>query len=743
MMRVALLLCALVCVAAADDITTDIRVEGSASYDSSFVIRSSGLRTGVVHTPMDLADAVRRLYRAGLVDDVQIYSRPAAIGRVLTMVIRERPPLTSVGFSGNTHVSTSDLEKKVPLIKGQRVSQARIENYAALIRRAYREEGYLKARVAPRVEREGAGIAVTYEVEEGPKVVVREIVVEGASAFPARTVAKKTKVKPKGFLRGGKFDKAKLEEGLTRIETFYRDHGYLDAAVVDHRLDYHADSSGVTVVINVDEGRLFRVGSMTVRSEDSLTYEPQRLLGAIKLAAGEPFNYSRFEGGVRKIYEQFQEDGYLWARVIPDEQRDGDVVNYRLTVRQGPPAVVRLIRIEGNTTTKEKVIRRELLVFPGEKFRRSALVRSHREVYNLGFFEDVSVDFDNPSAEGEVDFVVKVKEKSTGQFNFGVTYSSQTRLMGFIQLSHPNVMGNGWITNLRWEFGKTSRNIEFGFTEPWFLGTPTRAGFELYNTRSNYYYADYSVARRGGALTVGRPLPWIDYVSASAAYSLSDVKVTPDADYTGSALPEGWQTTSRTTIRVVRDSRDNFLEPRKGSRSILTTEMAGRALGGDISYRKHELQTTWFSPLSKMLVASMSLRAGSVVGFPGRNDVPVYERFRPGGTSSDGVVRGYDDYSLGPVDATGYATGGRVMAVLNAELKVPLVPEQVDLLGFFDAGNSWRSFDEIDLSDMKRGAGIGIRINTGIMGIIGLDYGYGFDRKSPGWKPHFQFGAFM
>jgi outer membrane protein insertion porin family len=121
----------------------------------------------------------------------------------------------------------------------------------------------------------------------------------------------------------------------------------------------------------------------------------------------------------------------------------------------------------------------------------------------------------------------------------------------------------------------------------------------------------------------------------------------------------------------------------------------------------------------------------------------VYERFRPGGTSSDGVIRGYDDYSLGPLDADGYATGGRVMAVLNAELKVPLVPEQVDLLGFFDAGNAWQSFDEIDFGDMKRGAGIGVRINTGIMGIIGLDYGYGFDRESPGWKPHFQFGAFM
>jgi outer membrane protein insertion porin family len=124
-------------------------------------------------------------------------------------------------------------------------------------------------------------------------------------------------------------------------------------------------------------------------------------------------------------------------------------------------------------------------------------------------------------------------------------------------------------------------------------------------------------------------------------------------------------------------------------------------------------------------------------------DVPIYEKFRPGGTSVDGVIRGYDDYSLGPVDATGYATGGRALATFAAELRIPVVPEQIDLLAFFDAGNAWRSIGEINLEEMKRGAGVGIRINTGIMGIIGLDYGYGFDRDQPGWKPHFQFGSFM
>ncbi|MBN1425756.1 outer membrane protein assembly factor BamA [Candidatus Fermentibacteria bacterium] len=742
-MRRIALVCLVAVVANAEQITTDIRVQGAATLDSSFVLRTAGLRSDVLHTSMDLADAVRRLYRAGLVDDVQVYSRPAVGGRELTLAIRERPPLASVEFTGNKRISTDDLQKKVPLIKGQRVSQARIENYAALIRRTYREEGYLKARVETQIDSLAAGTAVVYRIEEGPKVIVRQIRIEGAEAIEAKAVAKRMKLKPKGFLRGGKFDRAKLEESFESIEAFYRERGYLDAAVVDHRVEYHADSSSVTVALEVDEGRMFRVGSFALTFDDSLSYSEESLLGFIKLNPGDPFNYARLEKGVRSMYERFQEDGYLWARVIPDERRTGDVVDYTFAIHQGPPAMVRLIRIEGNTTTKEKVIRRELLIYPGDRFRRSALVRSHREVYNLGFFEDVAVDFDNPSTEGDVDFVVKVKEKSSGQFNFGVTYSSQTRLMGFIQLSHPNVLGNGWISNLRWEFGKANRNIEFGFTEPWLLGTPTRAGFDLYNTESNYYYADYSVERRGGGINVGRPLPWVDYVSASFAYSLSDVRVSPDDDYTGSDLPEGWQTTSRTTYRVVRDSRDNFLEPTRGSRSILTMELAGRVFGGDVAYRKHEVQTSWFTPLASKLIASVSLKAGSVVGYPGRSDVPVYEQFRPGGTSTDGTVRGYEDYSLGPVDATGYYSGGRVMAVLNAELKVPVVPEQVAIIGFFDTGNAWRSFDEVDLGDMKRGMGVGIRINTGIMGIIGLDYGYGFDRESPGWKPHFQFGAFM
>jgi len=315
--------------------------------------------------------------------------------------------------------------------------------------------------------------------------------------------------------------------------------------------------------------------------------------------------------------------------------------------------------------------------------------------------------------------------------------------MGFIQLAHPNVMGNAWQTNLRWEFGKYSKNIEFGFTEPWFLDTPTRAGFDLYSTSRDIYYADYREKRRGGSIHVGRPLPWLDYVSTYFAYALHDVEVEPDGSYDGPDLPDGWQTTSRTVFRLLRDSRDNFLDPRTGSRTTFTTELAGRLLGGDVAYRKYELQTSWLNPLLDNLILNVKFKVGSVVGFPGTEDVPIYERFRPGGTSSDGVIRGYEDYALGPLDAGGYTIGGRALAVLNAELRLPVVPEQIDLLGFFDAGNAWRSLGELNLEDIKRGAGIGVRINTGIMGIIGLDYGYGFDRDDPGWKPHFQFGAFM
>ncbi len=742
-MRALLVLAVATATAWGEPVTTSIRVVGNATLDSAYVVRLSGLMVGVAHSAVDIADAVRRLYRAGVADDVQVWGQVADTGRALTLVIRERPPLSSVSFSGNKHLSDEDLQKKVPLVTGQRVSRARIENYARLLRRAYRSEGYMKARVTARIEEEGGGLAVTYVIDEGPKVVVRERRIEGAVAFPPEKIAKRMKLKPKGFLRSGTFDKEKLEESLTRIESFYRDHGYLDAVVTDHRLEYHPDSAGVTVVVRVEEGELFKVGRFEIHAEDSLSYSPEVLLASIRLREGEPFNSSRLESGIKAIYERFQEDGFLWARVIPEERRVGDVANYSFRIRQGPPAIVRFIRIEGNTSTKEHVIRRELVIFPGDRFKRSALVRSHREIYNLGFFEDVSVDFDNPSSEGEVDFVVKVKEKPSGQFNFGVTYSSQTKLLGFIQLAHPNVLGNGWSSNLRWEFGKVSRNVEFGFTEPWLLGTPTQAGIELYRTSRDIYYADYSEERRGGGITVGRPLPWLDYVSASFAYTLQDVRVKPDVDYTGSPLPVGWRTTSRTVWRLVRDSRDNFLSPSRGSRSVFMTEVAGRVFGGDVAYRKHEVQSTWFGPLAKRLVASVSLRAGSVVGHPSPEDVPIYERFRPGGTSADGVIRGYEDYSLGPVDATGYVTGGRVVALLNAELRVPLVPEQVDFLAFFDAGNAWRSFDEVDLGDMKRGAGIGVRINTGIMGVIGLDYGYGFDQKKPGWKPHFQFGAFM
>jgi len=723
--------------------TLDIRVSGLSTMDSTFVLRTSGLTIGDVHSSSDLADAVKRLYRAGIAEDVQIFETNVLEGRVLSIRIVERPPLGDIQFEGNDHFSEEDLQKTVPLIKGQRVSRGRIDGYCTLIKDAYKNDGYLKSLVVADVSEAENARNVVFRINEGPKVVVREIRILGAEAFEPDKIRGQMKLKPKGFLRSGKYDREKLEESLNKIELFYRKHGYIDAVVIDNYLQYLPDGKSVAVIVEVDEGDLSRFGELTIEVEDSLSFPVRFLEERIDLAPGEPFNYDKFEEGIRSIYEIFQEDGYLWSRIIPEESRRDSVIDYTLSIRQGPPAIVRLINISGNTRTKEKVIRRELVVFPGDRFRRSALIRSHREIYNLGFFEDVMIDFANPSTEGEVDFDVAVKEKSSGQFNFGVTYSSQSKLMGFVQLAHPNVLGNGWKANIRWEFGKYSNNIEFGFTEPWLFDTPTRAGFDVYNTKNNIYYADYSYRRRGGGFHVARPLPWFDYVSAYFAYALNDIKVDPDSDYDGPELTEGWQTTSRTVYRLVRDSRDNFLDTRSGSRSVASLELAGRLLGGDIAYDKFEVETSWYTPLSSFLILNLHLKGGTVAGHPSLNDIPVYELFRLGGTSTDGVVRGYDDYSLGPQEPSGYTTGGRSMAVMNAELRIPLVPEQIDLIGFFDAGNSWRSLGRLNLEELYRGAGVGVRINTGVMGIIGLDYGYGFDGDEPGWKPHFQFGTLM
>ncbi len=720
-----------------------IEIQGNDTVADGTVLASTGLRVGEPYTAVDLAQAVRNLYGMGLFEQVVIDEE--RLGEVSLLVIRvtELPTLLEWRTEGNRKLKGKDLDEVLALQPGQRLKPQQVFNSTRALLDAYEERGYLLAKVDVHQEGEGAHRVVMFKIDEGKRVKIKTITFDGNTVFTDRKLKKKMSTKQKGFLRSGRFDEDKFREDLDKVLGHYRDNGYLDARVLSHESSYSADGRWMYLQVKLEEGPQYRVGDVSLEGNTPAKFPTEELRDLIRLKTGDVFREDVLEKGLTALYERYQEDGYIFANVDPVRNAEGDSVDLVFSIREGPRAKVEEIAVEGNDKTKEKVIRRELVLFPGDMLRRSFLIRSQREIFNLGYFDDVGIDFEQVGDDGEVKLIFRVKEKErgVGQFNFGASYSSQSKLTGFVMLAHPNIMGNGWQGSTRWEFGRYARNYEIGFTEPWLLGTPTSFGVNLFRTRrSTYYDSDIDrVDRRGGDVAVGRPVPGVDFLHAQLRYTLEDVDVTYEEGVEAQDYPEGL--TSSMRLRLVRDSRDNFLAPTAGSRTVMSTTFAGKMLGGDVAFHKEVLQTSWFFPFRPPVVLMLEGRLGAVTGFEDHAVVPVYERFRPGGTGFDGTVRGYEDYSLGPRDSAGLLVGGRACLTTTAQLILPLV-DQIRLLGFFDAGDAWESFTEATPSRLKKGVGLGIRIDTGVMGVLGFDYGYGFDRPGgPGWEPHFQFGT--
>jgi outer membrane protein insertion porin family len=450
---------------------------------------------------------------------------------------------------------------------------------------------------------------------------------------------------------------------------------------------------------------------------------------------GDPYSEEKIQETLGNAYGAYAERGYIYVSVDPRPETHDRVVQIDFRVAEGEPSRVRQVVIRGNTRTKEKVVRRQLYIRPGQTFSRSALIRSQRDVFQLGFFEDVQVDFERASmTSSDIDVVFEVKEKQTGTLQAGAGFSSDGGLTGFLELGHNNLFGNGQQISIKLENGSRRSIQELSFTEPWFRDTPTSVGFDVFNTVAVRDVFDER--RRGGAVRVGRRLPWPDYTRGFLSYRFENVTITNVAP--GISLAQIPTNTSSIGLTFVRNSTDNPFYPTSGSRATWRSEFAGGILGGNVDFMKHVLDARTYIPTAWRPVLMFRGRGGVLTGYGQASNVPEYETFRLGGTTTN-YLRGYGDYDIVPRGNITFP-GGRLMLTLTAELQF-LIAEPLHGLVFFDAGDTWNSSDDFRLTDLRKGAGIGMRIEIPLLGQIGFDYAYGFDRiGGPGWEPHFLIG---
>jgi len=762
-----------------------VTVAGNKLTDADRVVRSFEVPAGARYSSEMVRRGIVKLVALGLFDDVWVEKRAHDAVVDLVIHVKERPRIGKIEFTGQRHKDLAELEKRETIKVGEIYSPSAVQTQIDSLMRWYHDEGYAKAQIKAELDTTGVARTSTaslrFILDEGDKVRITAIHFAGAHAFAEGTLKKQLKTKGKGVFGGGEVKDENLEEDVQKIEAFYKSHGYRDARVTGHDLTPGRKPHDLTLTWTVEEGRPYRMGNIAWEGNKVVPLAELKKLWTPRYL--ERYDASKIERTQGGAYAAYAERGYLSVGIDARETvRDSNVVDITFGIAEGPPSSIRYVLVQGNKNTREKVIRREIEIHEGDRFRRSSLVRTHDDLMRLGIFEEVQPDI-QPADSNDVDLILKVKEKQVGTASAGAGYTGTTGLTGFLEIGHNNVLGNAQTLSLHLERGARLSNYFVSFTEPWFKDTPTLLGFSVYNSSTDRDI--YTEQHTGGSVKIGRPLAWPRYSRGSLTYRLEDVKIyalnhaalaaqagQDSAVLAGFLRNEGRPVrTSSLTLDFNRNSTDNPFYPTRGTRLLWTSELAGGPFGGQTNFHLSRIEGRWYTktPLFRPMTTMFKVRTGLLGKYTGQNlDVPVYERFRLGGGSTLDPLRGYEDYQIVPdkfdyiaphqvilshTDSLGGTVsdtstvysrvrypGGRFFTVYTVEEQFPIVHPLHGVL-FFDAGNTWDQFNEIRPFDLKMGAGIGFRMEIPLLGNVGFDYAYGFNRDDgPRFKAHFLLG---
>ncbi|RKX30925.1 MAG: outer membrane protein assembly factor BamA [Candidatus Zixiibacteriota bacterium] len=663
----------------------DIKIEGNRQATSNLILSVVGIKKGDDLTATVTQDALRRLYGLGFFKDIEILAEEVTGGLNIIIKVTELPKLRNLIFEGNKEIKSGKLKDELGLTTSHYLSNNLVFEKKNKIIDLYGEKGYFMADVKYELKYndDSTQADLIYKINEGSKVKVEKVFLTGNVRVKADDIIGKMRNRKRGFLKSSNFDKEKYPEDKDKIIEYLHQQGYIDAYLKSDSIAVDSASNKMSIYLDIYEGPRYYFGKTTFSGNEVL---PANILEkALKYREGEIFDNEKFDESFYELYFLYQEKGHLHVRLIDDRKTRDTLIDINFDIAEGLPSEVNLVRIIGNTRTKEKVIRREMTLRPGQVFHRSLLLRSIRDIMQLNYFGNVTPDIiDLPS--GDVNLTVTVEEKPTAQVSAGAGYSGADKFVGTFGLGIPNFRGMGQQLSMNVDIGSERNSYSVSFTEPWAFGTPTLLGGEIYYT-NRVWYDDYTEGSRGGSIRVGRRLSWPDnYFRAYVSYRLEDnrfydfsddyrlaysnrteiqieydsvvvdeiVTIKDSLIILGDPLPgslerynEDWFSASTMQFSLIRDSRDLPEFATRGSILSYSFEKSGSFLGGFWNYDKHIISLSKFIPIIGNVALAGKVTYG-VVTASDDSTILISERFTPGGTGYTGIVRGYDDGSLTP-----------------------------------------------------------------------------------------------
>lgn len=753
------------------------------------------LRSGVGIAPKmaingrQLSKAIRDLYATNLFDEITPSCEIVDGRALLVFTLRERPVLSDVRVEGPEKVSLSSVRDRIDLLIDKPIDPAQVAKDVARIDSLYQSQGYYLARVKVDTIPAGETVGLVFRITEGRRLAISGVEVVGNRALTSKEIVGSLATKPEGFFwwRNGEFDQEKYSEDLAKtIPRLYASHGYIDMQVVHDTLLVDRDNGKALVRLTVNEGKQYKIGDFEVNgakvfsSEDIARLYPfsgekakgvtETVKGLIRRGTEEPkdvFNATAWEEATTKVQEAYENQGYIYASIRPvvDRHKVGPdsvpTVDLRWEIDERTPAIVNRVDIFGNDVTTETCIRDQLFILPGDVFNRERLIQSYRNIANLGFFEqDMPPPDTRPANEsGDIDLIFHVKEKRTGNVNFGASVGQGTGVGGFLGFDQPNLFGECKRGSLNWQFGRYISDFSMSYTDPRIKQSNVSGTISLFNQRSRFIIRDIGQSTtRGGQVQFGFPLPNSRLTRLFISYGGEQVKYGGDG-LVGTINCNGC---FRSTLGLTldHDTRLGSPFPVAGVHENITTQFNGGPLGGTAAFQRTTGEMRAYSTLATIgkalgpepmaVVLGLSARAGALFGDPG--PFFVSQAFSLGGVQYGNPLRGYEEFSITP---NGYQAGadqfqatrssfGNAYFTSTVELGLR-VNQQLYLSSFYDAGNLWARPRDFDPTRLFRGAGFGASLVTPL-GPLGVDLGYGFDRtdaagrKDPKWQVHFKFG---
>ena len=678
-----------------------------------------------------IREDVRSLYASDSFDDIKVDLSQEG---VLTYIFRERSRLSSLEITGSKEIKEEEIREKILLKEEGYFDEAKLKFSLDALKALYLEKGYRLATFDSEVEPDTVGVKVRITVNEGKKVKIKKVNFVGNEAISSWKLRWTIQTG-----RGDIYDEIVLNQDLDKLRALYSNEGYLLSEVFSPEVAYDEEGKKprLMITITISEGPQFKIGRIKV-GETSLIKE-EIIYEAIESKLGRIASMEKIYLDQNKIYNLYSKEGYVFTKVIPsfDLDKEKKEVQVTFNISEGEKTYIEDILISGNVKTRERVIRRELLVLPNDVFNGEKVRQSRQKLFQLGYFDKVDIDLLEGSRENKKVLKIEVGERRTGTATLGMGYSSNDGLLGTASISENNLFGRGYKVKANLEFGKKKSLYELSFTNPYLYNKPLSMSLNLYNTKKDR--DEYTDERKGGSIFFGRPLGVFNRVSLGYKYEDTEISdVDENAAQEIKDLADELNSTRSLIAKFTRDTRDNIISPRSGYKIQLSQELAGgKILGGNIDFYKPSLDTSLYLPTFWKFVLVLHALVGTIENPLSNKDIPDYEKFYLGGQSS---IRGYRYREIHPLDEKEKKKGGETEFVGNIEYKFPLV-DPLEAAFFFDFGNTWDGSYRFDFSKLYYSAGLGITFETP-MGPIRIDYGFPlWDKSKKNGEFHFSIGG--